>query len=62
MVYIFKDGKMGMEDKFGCVMCMKKDIVMEIKDGQKIIMYGDEVMWFDLLLQRGYGEGWSLFN
>jgi len=34
-VYIFKDGKMGMEDKLGRAVRMKKDTVMEAKDGQK---------------------------
>ena len=61
-VYIFKDGKMGMEDKLGRAMRMKKDTVMETKDGQKIIMHGDEVMRLDNLLQRGHGEGRSLPN
>jgi hypothetical protein len=46
-VYIFKDGKMGMEDKYGRATRMKKDTVMETKDGQKIIMHGDEVMRLD---------------
>lgn len=35
MVYIFKDGKMAMEDKVGRAVRMKKDTVMETKDGQK---------------------------
>lgn len=61
-VYIFKDGKMGMEDKVGRAMRMKKDTVMETKDGQKIIMHGDEVMRLDSLLQRGHTEGRSLPN
>ena len=53
-VYIFKDGKMGMEDKVGRAMRMKKDTVMETKDGQKIIMHGDEVMRLDNLLHQGH--------
>ena len=51
-VYIFKDGKMGMEDKYGRATRMKKDTVMETKDGQKIIMHGDEVMRLDNLLHQ----------
>ena len=51
-VYIFKDGKMGMEDKLGRAVRMKKDTVMEAKDGQKIIMHGDEVMRLDSLLHK----------
>ena len=53
-VYIFKDGKMGMEDKLGRAMRMKKDSVMETKDGQKIIMHGDEVMRLNPLLREGH--------
>lgn len=51
-VYIFKDGKMAMEDKFGRAVRMKKGVVMETKDGQKIIMHGDEVMRLDSLLKE----------
>lgn len=53
-VYIFKDGKMAMEDKFGRGMRMKKDTVMETKDGQKIIMHGDEVARLETLFRRGH--------
>ena len=53
-VYIFKDGKRGMEDKLGRAVRMKKDTVMEAKDGQKIIMHGDEVMRLDSLLHKDH--------
>ncbi|MHB1360855.1 MAG: periplasmic Cu(I)/Cu(II)-binding protein CopK [Rhodocyclaceae bacterium] len=56
-LYIFKDGKMAMEDKFGRTMRMKKDTVMETKDGQKIIMHGDEVARLDTLLRQGHEGG-----
>lgn len=56
-LYIFKDGKMAMEDKFGRTMRMKKDAVMETKDGQKIIMHGDEVARLDTLLRQGHEGG-----
>jgi hypothetical protein len=56
-VYIFKDGKMAMEDKVGRAVRMKKDTVMETKDGQKIIMHGDEVMRLDSLLKKGHEGG-----
>ena len=46
-VYVFKDGKMGMEDKFGRTTRMKEGHVMETKDGQSIIMIGDEVARLD---------------
>ncbi|MDP2171480.1 MAG: periplasmic Cu(I)/Cu(II)-binding protein CopK [Rhodocyclaceae bacterium] len=56
-LYIFKDGKMAMEDKFGRTMRMKKDTVMETKAGQKIIMHGDEVARLDTLLRQGHEGG-----
>lgn len=56
-VYILKDGKMAMEDKYGKATRMKKDTVMETKDGRKIIMHGDEVMRLDSLLKQGHGSG-----
>ena len=55
-VYIFKDGKMAMEDKYGRATRMKKETVMEAKDGRKIIMHGDEVMRLDSLLRHGNGS------
>ena len=56
-VYIFKDGKMAMEDKFGRAVRMKKDTVMETKDGQKIMMHGDEVMRLENILRLGSSRG-----
>lgn len=55
-VYLFKDGKMGMEDKVGRAVRMKEGHVMETKDGQRIIMVGDEVARLESILradQRG---------
>lgn len=51
-VYIFKDGKMAMEDKYGKATRMAPNVVMETKDGQKIIMHGDEVALLSSLLNR----------
>jgi len=56
-VYIFKDGKMGMEDKVGRAVRMKPDTVMETKDGQKILMHGDEVMRLDNILHKDHRGG-----
>ena len=53
-LYIFKDGKMAMEDKVGRATRMKRDTVMETRDGQKIIMYGDEVGRLDTLIKQGH--------
>lgn len=52
-VYLFKDGKMGMENKFGKVVRMKEGHVMETADGQRVIMVGDEVARLDTLLKAG---------
>ena len=56
-VYIFKDGKMGMEDKLGRAVRMKQGHVMETKDGQKIIMIGDEVARLDWIKSEKRGGG-----
>lgn len=56
-VYIFKDGKMGMEDKLGRAVRMKQGQVMEAKDGQKIMMHGDEVMRLDNILHKDHRGG-----
>ena len=53
-VYIFKDGKMAMENKVGKAVQMKKGEVMETKDGKKIMMHGNEVMRLDSLLKDDY--------
>ena len=47
---------MAMEDKYGRATRMKKETVMEAKDGRKIIMHGDEVMRLDSLLRHGNGS------
>lgn len=53
-IYIFKDGKMAREDKFGRAASLKKGVVMETKDGQKILIEGNEVMRLDSLLKEGH--------
>ena len=54
-LYVFKDGKMGMEDKNGRVMRMKAGVVMEAKDGQKFIMVGNEVARVEILGKEHQG-------
>jgi len=53
-VYVFKDGKMAMEDRLGRATRMRPGEVMETRDGQKITMHGDEVARLDALLRRGH--------
>ena len=52
-VHVFKDGKMGMEDKMGRAARMKDGHVMETKDGQKLMMKGDEVWRVEGKLRPG---------
>ena len=56
-VYIFKDGKMGMEDKYGRATYMESGHVMETKDGKKIIMNGNELWRVDELLHSNHRGG-----
>ena len=42
-LHVFKDGKMSMESKVGKTTSMKEGVSMETKDGQKIMMKGNEV-------------------
>lgn len=53
-LYVFKDGKMSMEDKFGRPARMKAGHVMETKDGQRLIMVGDEVARLQMLQTQGH--------
>ncbi len=48
-VYIFKVGKMVMEDKLGRTVGMKAGHVMETKDGQRIIMVGNELARLEMI-------------
>ena len=56
-VYIYKDGKMGMEDKFGRAVYMYPGHVMETKDGKKIIMIGNEIWRVDEMLHGAHKLG-----
>lgn len=54
-VYIFKDGKMAMEDKVGRTTPMKPGHVMETKDGQSIVMVGNELARLDWVRKSELG-------
>lgn len=56
-LYVFKDGKMAMEDKYGHAVRMKEGASMETKDGKKFIMTSDEVARMSALLREGHGGG-----
>ena len=51
-VYIFKSGKMGMENKYGRAFRMDPGVVMETKDGHRVVMIGDEVSYVKSLVDR----------
>ena len=46
-LYVYKDGKMAMEDKNGKSVFMKEGTPMETKDGKKIMMKGNELWRVD---------------
>lgn len=54
-VYVFKDGKMAMEDKYGRTVGMKAGHVMETKDGQRVIMVGNELARLDTIKFQEHG-------
>lgn len=56
-VYIFKDGKMAMEDKVGRIVRMKEGVVMETKSGDKIVMFGNEVARLDWYSSKDSSPG-----
>lgn len=53
-VYVFNDGKMGMEDKYGRASRMGEGHLMETKSGQKITMIGNETARTDNVLHAQY--------
>lgn len=56
-VHVFKDGKMGMEDKLGRAVRMEDGQVMETRDSQRITMVGDEVARLEAILRANYRGG-----
>lgn len=55
-LFIFKDGKAAVEDKYGRAVRMKKGAVMETKDGEKLTIQAGEVMRLDSLIKEGHGH------
>ncbi|WP_310449511.1 CopK family periplasmic copper-binding protein [Sulfuritalea sp.] len=56
-LYIFKDGKMAMEDRYGRATRMEVGAAIETKDGQKIKMESDEVARLQTLINEGHFGG-----
>lgn len=53
-LYIFKDGKMARENKFGQPWLFKKGEILETTDGRKLTPVGNEVARLDGLLRDGH--------
>lgn len=55
-LYIFKDGKMGKEDRFGRAHYLKNGEVLEATDGRSITVDSNEVARMDALLLEGHSS------
>ena len=53
-LYVFKDGKMAREDRFGRVVHLKRDQTLTARDGSKIVAVGNEVARLEALLKEGH--------
>lgn len=53
-LFVFKDGKMAREDKFGRVIQLKRGEVLEATDGRKLTVVGNESGRLDFLLKDGH--------
>jgi hypothetical protein len=56
-VYVFKDGRMAMQDRLGRAVSMQQGHVMKTRDGQSIAMVGDETARLDCFLRTQLGGG-----
>jgi hypothetical protein len=53
-LYVFKDGLMAKEGKFGGVMHLSKGEVVQTADGKSITTMGNEVARLHVLLNKGH--------
>lgn len=53
-VFVFKDGKMAVADKFDRVVHFPQGQVLEMADGQKMAMTSSESARLDFLLRQGH--------
>ena len=56
IVYVFKSGKMAVENKMGAAVKTKAGTILKAKDGSDVTMVGDEVARLDVLLKKGLDE------
>lgn len=55
-LYVFKDGLMAKESKFGRVIHLTKGEVVQTADGRSITTMGNEVARLHVLLNKGHGN------
>lgn len=55
-LYVFKDGLMAKESKFGSVIHLKKGEIVQTADGKSITTMGNEVARLNFLLNKGHGN------
>ena len=53
IVYVFKSGKMAVENKMGKAVSTKAGTVLKAEDGSDVTMVGNEVAQLDSLLKKG---------
>ena len=53
-VFVFKDGKLAMADKFDRAIHLPKGQVLETADGQKVVMTSSESARLDFLQRQGH--------
>jgi len=53
-VHVFKDGKMAMEGVYGAITSMPSGHVMEAKNGEKLVMNGNETARLSMSLRSQY--------
>jgi predicted lipoprotein with Yx(FWY)xxD motif len=53
-LYVFKDGKMAKENRYGLAVYLKQGETLELADGRKVTAVGNEVARLDGLLNDGH--------
>jgi hypothetical protein len=56
LLYVFKDGMMAKEGKFGRVIHLRKGEVVQTADGKSITTMGNETARLNVLLNKGHGN------
>ena len=56
ILYVFKDGKMAKENKYGRVETLRRGEVLEAADGKTVTAVGNETAKLYLLLLDGHGN------